>query len=153
LRLNYQQLGDAISANKAISIELQATEDHLHKAWRSKESYYRKKYKGLGRLKVFLEWIDFKLLDLVWGNGESTWKLLRAVLMILLLISGFHVIRYGDPNLVRSYTEALLISPQVLLGVDTPLEYPPLYVTVIILVRLAMFGFFMSIIIKRFNRR
>lgn len=153
LRLNYQQLGDAKSANKAISIELQATEDHLHKAWKSKESYYRKKYKGLDRLKVFGEWIEFKLLDLVWGNGESTWKLFRAVLVILLLISGVHVVHYGDPNLVRSYAEAFLISPQVLLGVIRPVEYPSLYVTAIFLVRLIMFGFFMSIIIKRFNRR
>ena len=50
LRMNYQQLGDAESVNKAIRIELQATEVHLHKAWGSKESYYRKKYTGLKRL-------------------------------------------------------------------------------------------------------
>lgn len=47
LRLNYQQIGDAKSANKAINIELQATEDHLHKAWKSKESYYRKNIRVL----------------------------------------------------------------------------------------------------------
>jgi len=57
LRLNYQQLGDAKSVNKAINIELQATEDHLYKAWKSKESYYRRKYKGINRLKAFGEWL------------------------------------------------------------------------------------------------
>jgi uncharacterized protein YjbI with pentapeptide repeats len=31
LRMNYQQLGDAKSANKAISVELQATKQHLSK--------------------------------------------------------------------------------------------------------------------------
>ena len=41
LRMNYQQLGDARAANKAIEIE--ATEIHLHKAWSSKQSYYRSK--------------------------------------------------------------------------------------------------------------
>ena len=153
LRLNYQQIGDAKSANKAISIELQATEDHLHKAWKSKESYYRKKYKGLVRFKAFGEWIEFKLLDLIWGNGESTWKLCRAVLVVLLLITGIDVISFGEPSLVKSYGEALLISPQVFLGLLKPQSYPMLYLTGIFLIRLIMFGFFMSIIIKRFNRR
>ncbi|MEL0580410.1 pentapeptide repeat-containing protein [Pectobacterium brasiliense] len=153
LRLNYQQIGDSKSANKAIAIELQATEAHLHKAWKSKESYYRKKYKGIDRVKIFGEWVEFKLLDLIWGNGESSYKLCRAVILILLIIAGIHVILFGDPMLVTSYSEALFLSPQIFLGVLTPSIYPTLYLTVIILVRLIMFGFFMSIIIKRFNRR
>jgi hypothetical protein len=153
LRINYQQIGDAKSANKAIGIELQATEDHLHKAWKSKESYYRKKYKGLDRLKTFGEWLEFKLLDLIWGNGESTWKLFRAVLVVLIFITGINVIGFDDPSLVKSYIDALLNSPQVFLGILKPPEYPTYYITLIFLVRLIMFGFFMSIIIKRFNRR
>ncbi len=153
LRLNYQQIGDSKSANKAINIELQATENHLYKAWRSKESYYRKKYKGINRLKIFGEWIEFKLLDLIWGNGESTRKLCRTVLVTLLIITAIHVIGFDDPTLVKSYSAALLISPQIFLGVLEPPSYPKLYLTAILLVRLMMFGFFMSIIIKRFNRR
>lgn len=153
LRMNYQQIGDAKSANKAISIELKATEDHLHKAWKSKESYYRKKYKGFDRLKTYGEWLEFKLLDLIWGNGESSWKLCRAVLLVLLFITGFHAICFNDPSLVESYVDALLISPQIFLGVLKPTEYEKYYITIIFLIRLIMFGFFMSIIIKRFNRR
>ena len=153
LRLNFQQIGDARSANKAIGIELQATEDHLHKAWRSKESYYRKKYRGLDRAKVFGDWLEFKLLDLILGNGESTWKLCRAVLVVLLLIAVVHVVFFDDSSLVRSYGKALLISPQIFLGLLEPVGYPMLYLTLVFLIRLIMFGFFMSIIIKRFNRR
>ena len=153
LRLNYQQLGDAKSANKAISIELQATEDHLLKAWKSRESYYRKKYKGLARLKVFGEWLEFKVLDSIWGNGESTWKLFRAVLVIILLITGINTFFYGEPDSINSYLKSLILSPQILLGVLKPAGYPSLYLTSIFLIRLIMFGFFMSIIIKRFNRR
>jgi hypothetical protein len=153
LRMNYQQIGDAKSANKAISIELQATEDHLHKAWKSKESYYRKKYKGLERVKTYGEWLEFKLLDLIWGNGESTLKLCRAALVVLLLITCVDAIGFGDSSLVKSYVDALLISPQIFLGVLKPQVYPMPYLTAIFLIRLIMFGFFMSIIIKRFNRR
>jgi hypothetical protein len=53
LRMNYQQLGDAKSANKAITVELQASEVYLHKAWQSNESYYRKKYGGLSESRRF----------------------------------------------------------------------------------------------------
>jgi hypothetical protein len=35
LRTNYQQLGDAQAANMAIHVELEATREHLWKAWRS----------------------------------------------------------------------------------------------------------------------
>ncbi|WP_218966816.1 pentapeptide repeat-containing protein [Snodgrassella alvi] len=153
LRLNYQQIGDSKSANKAMSIELQATGEHLHKAWSSKESYYRNKYQGIKRFKVFSEWLEFKLLDIIWGNGESAWKLCRAVLVVLFIISLIHNIGFGDPTLVKSYFEALLISPQLFLGIDKPCTYPKLYLSAILLVRLIMFGFFMSILIKRFNRR
>jgi Pentapeptide repeats (8 copies) len=153
LRMNYQQIGDAKSANKAISIELQATEDHLHKAWKSKESYYRKKYKGFDRFKVFGEWMQFKILDLIWGNGESAWKLCRAVLAVFITIALIHVVNFDDPLLIKSYGEALLKSPQIFLGVESPPIYPALYLTAILLTRLIMFGFFMSIIIKRFSRR
>ena len=151
--MNYQQIGDAKSANKAISIELQATEVHLHKAWKSKEDYYRKKYKGFERIKRYGEWLEFKLLDFIWGNGESSWKLIRAVLIVLLFIILIHSILFDDSSLIKSYVEALIISPQIFLGFLNPPEYPMLYLTVIFLIRLIMFGFFMSIIVKRFNRR
>ncbi len=153
LRMNYQSLGDAVSANRAISIELQATEDHLHKAWKSPESYYRKKYKGLERVRAFGQWIEFKALDWFWGNGESTWKLIRAVLSVMVIITLIDVYKFGSLNDLRDYFDSFVLSPQILLGVVTPTEYPGWYLSLIFLLRLIMFGFFMSIIIKRFNRR
>src|SRR5271165_1973257 len=87
LRMNYQQLGDAESANKAIGVELQASRMHKLKAWRSNESYYRKKYSGRKRLKAFVDWASFTALDLIWGNGESAAKLLRAIVVTLALMS------------------------------------------------------------------
>ncbi|EAO9682848.1 hypothetical protein BKE81_19280 [Salmonella enterica] len=153
LRLNYQQVGDSKSANKAIAIELQATGEHLHKAWKSKESYYRKKYKRFDRFKMFGEWVEFKALDLIWGNGESALKLCRAVIVILCIIALHHVLDYGDPKLLSSYFDALVMSPQIFLGILHPPQYSASFLTIVILVRLIMFGFFMSIIIKRFNRR
>lgn len=153
LRVNYQQLGDAISANKAIQIELKATEEHLHKAWNSNESYYRKKYGGWKRTREFFRWANFKLLDILWGNGESPWKLCRTILFTLGLIASLHVFIDGNINQISDYLDAMLLSPQILLGVTVPEYYQPPILAAIYLTRLVLFSFFMSIIIKRFNRR
>ena len=153
LRINYQQLGDAKSVNKAIGIELQATEAHLHKAWRSNESYYRKKYAGLKRVEMFGEWTKFKCLDFLWGNGESAPKLLRAMILALVVISLVDAIGFKDRRLFGSYIEALLNAPQIFLGAISPVSYPRLCLIGILSLRLIAFGFLTAIIVKRFNRR
>lgn len=153
LRMNYQQLGDAASANKAMGVELLASEIHLYKAWRSNESYYRKKYVGWKRIKAFIEWFEFKVLDLIWGNGESALKLVRAALFVLVLMSLYDVLIFRDSQVLGNYVQAFFDSPQILLGTLSPAHYSSASITVILFVRLVLFGFFMSILIKRFNRR
>jgi len=153
LRINYQQLGDAQSVNKAIGVELDATREHLYKSWHSNESYYRRKYRSWSRLRQFLRWTNFKLLDLVWGNGESALKLARAVLFIFTLMALFDTLNYRDTSLLRSYWNAFEQAPQAFLGVADLSKLPTSYVTIITFLRLVFFGFFMAIIIKRFNRR
>jgi hypothetical protein len=153
LRTNYQQLGDAKSANKAIAVELQATEAHLHKAWNSAESYYRKKYRGYKRFQAFTEWVRFKTLDFLWGNGESSLKLVRAILLALFTISMIDAIAYRDRGLMRSYVAALLDAPQIFLGTLSPPSYPRLFLTLIVFSRFVAFGLLTAIIVKRLNRR
>lgn len=153
LRVNYQQLGDASSANKAIEVELKATEIHLHKAWGSNESYYRKKYAKWKRAKAFVEWVQFKTLDFIWGNGESALKLIRSTVIVLFFMAIIDVTVFGNPQLLTNYVNSMYKSPQILLGVLAQDNYPKSYLTLIFFVRLVTFGFFMAIIIKRFNRR
>jgi len=153
LRMNYQQLGDAKSVNKAIAVELLATEAHLHKAWSSTESYYRHKYQGYKRFQMFNEWIAFKMLDFLWGNGESALKLLRAVVIALCVISIVDAVGFRDPRLLESYTGAFAAAPQIFLGTISSAFYPRLCLTFITLFRLVAFGFLTAIIVKRFNRR
>jgi hypothetical protein len=153
LRMNYQQLGDAVSANKAITVELEATGEHWYKAWRSKESYYRKKYARSKRISAFMEWLRFKFQDFIWGNGESPFKLLRSTALILFIMSMIDASAFRNSQLVGSYTRALIESPQIFLGTLIPGQYPTWYLTIIVITRLIAFGLFMSIIIKRLNRR
>src|SRR5690606_25022996 len=86
LRTNFQQIGNSQAVNRAIRAELEATRIHLKKAWRSRESYYRSKYTGTKRARLFVDWLKFVLLDWLWGNGESAVKVVRAVLVLLLVM-------------------------------------------------------------------
>jgi hypothetical protein len=153
LRINYQSIGDADSANKAMSVELRATEEHLYKSWHDNTSYYRGKYKGWKRIKAFIEWTQFKLLDFIWGNGESFWKLLRAVLIIFVLMTLINIFVFKVSLNINGFIKSLFEAPQIFMGIFTPTYYPSGYITLILFLRLVAFGFFMSIIIKRFNRR
>jgi hypothetical protein len=153
LRMNYQQIGDSKSANKAIKVELDATEEFLLKAWKSNESYYRKKYAGWKRVGKFFEWLSFKLLDIIWGNGENTFKLIRSVIIFLILLFVIDVFAFKNVIQVSDYMKSFFEMPNVFLGISSPPGYPKFYLSFIFFIRLVAMGFFMSIIIKRFNKR
>lgn len=152
LRINYQQIGDAKSVNMAIRVELDASNTHLYNAWISNDAYYRSHYIGLARLKAFLQWVEFKLLDFVWGNGESLYKMIRAVLITVCIIAFIDVFlaTCRDNNKI---IDAFITAPAVFLGVSSSANYNKLYLSCITITRLTLIGFFISIIIKRFNRR
>ncbi len=153
LRMNFHSLGDTEAVKKAIALELEATETHRLKCWNSPEGYYRSKFSGLGRAKAFLCWASFKAGDLLWGNGESVWKLLRAVFVFLVGMALLHVLIAGKLTHLPDYWQALHLMPAVLLGIITPDTYHPLYLSLLVLCRLVFFGLFMAILIKRLSRR
>jgi hypothetical protein len=107
----------------------------------------------LKRAGKFFEWLKFKILDFIWGNGENTYKLIRSVLLIIIGMALIDALTFKDPTKVLSYFDAILEMPAVFLGVSSPTFYPDLYLAFIFFTRLVAMGFFMSIIIKRFNRR
>jgi hypothetical protein len=153
LRTNYQQLGDADSANKAIKIELQATKTHLYEAWHSKKDYYRLKYPGWQQIGVFFRWLWFMMLHFLWGNGESALRLMAALLVLFFLMGVYHAYHVLDPGRVKAYWDGFCVAPEVYLGVRTFPQYGHWYVTVIAATRLLTFAGLTSILIKRFNRR
>jgi hypothetical protein len=153
LRMNFQQVGDAKAVNKAISLELEATEKYLKKSWISKESYYQDKYGGIKRLRQFAKWIDFKILDLIWGNGESVIKLLRSIAVVNIIIALYDTALRGNIWEIKSYISSLTASPGIFLGIATPQTYPVLVSSTIAATRLITFAFLTAILVKRFGRR
>ncbi len=154
LRTNFQSLGDYASVNKAVHVELEAKCEHLFKAWRSKESYYRQKYRGWLRAEMFFAWLNFKAFDYIWGNGESLWKLGRALFVILGIMALIDVKVTGrDPLQIPSYFVSFARTPALFFGIGNATEYNPVYLASALVVRLVMVAFMISIIIKRFSRR
>ncbi|GAB5524801.1 MAG: hypothetical protein Roseis2KO_26730 [Roseivirga sp.] len=153
MRKNFQSLGDAESANTAIKIELDARQSHLKKSWSSNESYYRQKYIGLKRFLAFIKWSKFRFQEIIWGNGESTKKLLRSGLILWVIMTIYDVSLTGNSNELSSYGSSFIKMPQIFLSIERPIEYSNLYLSIIFIVRIIAFGLFMSILLKRFNKR
>ncbi len=153
LRVNFQSLGDWAGVNAAILVELDATRVHLYKAWHSNESYYRNKYKGGDRFRHFLEYWWFIALDTLWGNGESPFKLVRTIFICLAVVATIDTFVCGDWRSVASYVISAIRSPSILLSIVRPVEYSELYIAALFAMRLILFGLFLSLLIKRLNRR
>ncbi|MBK1630296.1 hypothetical protein CKO31_05945 [Thiohalocapsa halophila] len=154
LRINYAQIGDTQAANKAIQCELSANRVHLFKAWASRESYYRKHYRGFKRFRHFLEWLSFIILDFSWGNGESWLKLFRTIAIVVAAIGLGQVYYLGDWKVLSDYREALLAAPGIFLGVDNaPQGYSSMVLAGIAATRYILFAFLVSILVKRLGRR
>ena len=153
LRTNYQQLGDSEGVNRAIAVELKATEIHLHKAWRSNESYYRNKYKSWTKLKMLLKWLLYKFSNIIWGNGESPLKLFCTVLVVILGMGLLDIFFWRQTSGV-GFLEAFSQAFQVFVGTpNLPLEFPEWYLAVIAVLRLTTFGLFVSILFRKYSRR
>ncbi len=155
LRMNFQQIGDAKAVNRAISVELEATASYLKKSWASEETYYRKKYPAWKRVPQFFKWLDFCILHMIWGNGESAWKLLRAIAVIHGLIAIYDTVQFGNALDVRDYLNSLAMSPGVFFGIENASThaYPIWVLSAITAVRLLGFALFTAILVKRFGRR
>lgn len=152
LRMNFSQIGDARAVNRAISIELEATAVHLFKSWRSSETYYARKYVGFRRFVQFGKWVEFRVLDGIWGNGESIVKLMRTILFVLIAIGLYGAINSGEADRLGTYWEAVVDAPGVFLGV-TDKGYPTLITAVITAARLVSIALLTALLVKRFGRR
>ena len=153
LRVNFDQIGDREAVNRAIGIELEATRNHLLKSWRSRESYYRKKYSGTDRASCFVKWLRFELRDLIFGNGESVYKLCRTLLAFAIIVALGDVLFLRDVSMLSSYIIAFRQTPGILAGVTVPDEYSGMVMAIIIAVRYVIVAWIISIMIKRMSWR
>lgn len=154
LRMNYQQIGDAKAVNRAIVVELEATDIFLKESWSSNSDYHRKKYVGLSRVWQFAKWIEFRALDFIWGNGESVAKLLRSIIWVILGVAILDMIYTPGAKPFTGFMQSFFTAPALFLGVKAlPDTMPPLLTASIAALRLLSFAFLTAILVKRFGRR
>jgi uncharacterized protein YjbI with pentapeptide repeats len=150
LRVNFTQVGNYEAVNKASSIEVKLTGIHLHKAAYSREAYYRgkDKYKGLGRVKAVLSHAKWKFLDLLWGNGESLFKIFMSSLAFILFVAS--IIFMTSPS---SFSDTTISVFYNFWGVKPDIDIARPYIVLLTVVRLLFFSLFVSVLVKRLAKR
>jgi uncharacterized protein YjbI with pentapeptide repeats len=148
LRVNFSETGNYQAVNRAASIEVRLTGQHLYKASYSRESYYRSKYKGLERLRHAFQHAHWKALDLLWGNGESIVRILVSCFVTILLVSFLYA-----REAKRSLADALTESIWQFWGKQYAQAMPPAYTLALTITQFVAIGLFMAILVKRLSRR
>jgi len=149
LRVNFSQTGNYEAVNRAASIEVKLTGQHLYNAAYSRQSYYRSKYKGLARLTHALQHVRWKLLDLLWGNGESINRILVSALFAILVAALLYMTSATSIAFGPAFLEALWH----FWGAQYRAPMPSAYVVALTVIRFIMFGLFMAVLVKRLSRR
>jgi hypothetical protein len=149
LRVNFSQIGNYEGVNKAASIEVNLTGQHLYNAAYSRQSYYRGKYKGWSRISHVINHAWWKALDLLWGNGES---ILRVALsgLVVVIIAALSLMRDHSSIIV---SDALWLAFSGFWGIQGGTKLPDSYTVTLNIIRFIMFGLFMAILVKRLSRR
>ncbi|WP_253819720.1 pentapeptide repeat-containing protein [Variovorax paradoxus] len=153
LRMNFQQIGDAKAVNKAISLELEATSQHLRESWLSESTYHRDKYPGFLRVWQFLAWVEFWVLHFVWGNGESILKLLRTIVFVMFVIALYDAIARTASPTVSDYWDSLKLAPAIFLGTVVRNHHSLAAASTIVASKLIGFSLLTALLVKRFGRR
>jgi hypothetical protein len=149
LRVNYSQIGNYDAVNRAASIEVKLTGQHLYNAAYSGQAYYRAKYKGFSQFTHGLHHAQWKALDLLWGNGESVIRVAISGLMVVLVASG---LVFGSRSNLP-FPEAFWMAFCTFLGVRYGQELSLGYTASLTIGRFVLFGLFMAILVKRLSRR
>lgn len=150
LRVNFSQIGNYEAVNKAAAIEVQLTGQHLYNAAYSRQSYYRDKenYSGWARVVYGLRHAKWKFLDLLWGNGESFFRIISSGLFLVFLIS---LIFFANADI--TFPQAFQSTLYQFWGLQNDPRLPDLYVLVLTIGRFLLIGLFMAIMVKKLSKR
>jgi hypothetical protein len=149
LRVNFNQIGNYSAVNKAASIEVALTGVHLFLAAYSNQSYYRAKYKGWNRFVHGIRHAKWQAFDLLWGNGESIYRILFCGLFAVITCAAL----LSSQHLEFFWPSSLGVVAMAFWGISTTPPLPGSYFMVLTVIRFVLFGLFMAILIKRLSRR
>lgn len=149
LRVNFGHIGNYPAVNKAASIEVALTGQHHFHAAYSKQSYYRSKYKGWNRVAQGTHHLKWKALDLLWGNGESLFRVIISGFFLIFAWAAY--VAWQFPQFMWPTSFSMVI--QAFWGVSTTPSLPGSHLVALTALRFMLVGLFMAILIKRLARR
>lgn len=149
LRVNFSQIGNYEAVNKAASIEVSLTGQHLYNAAYSRQSYYRDKYKSWSRIAHAISHARWKAFDLLWGNGESIVRVVISGLTVLVMVALFMM--RDHPQLL--FSTAFWGTFTSFWGIQSGTQFSEIYIALLTVIRFILFGLFMAILVKRLSRR
>lgn len=98
LRKNALSMGDVAAGRAFVIAELSAKKEHLRRAWKQDENYYKKKYGGFRKQSlVFIKRLGLWLDGFLWGHGEKLWNLPISALVILGIFSLISSAAWASP--------------------------------------------------------
>lgn len=149
LRVSFSQIGNHDAVNKAASAEVRLTGQHLYNAAYSHQSYYRNKYKGWSRISHAVDHARWKVLDLLWGNGESILRVVLSGLVVVIVAA----LALMNNHSQLTFASAFWSSFMGFWGIHAGKGLPDSYAVILTIIRFILFGLFMAIVIKRLSRR
>jgi hypothetical protein len=88
MRKNALSMGDVAAGRAFVIAELAAKKEHLRRAWKQDENYYKKKYGGFQKQSlVLIKRLGLWLDGFLWGHGEKLWNLPISALVVLAVFS------------------------------------------------------------------
>jgi len=160
LRTNAHGLGDSEGVNYFINVEMDGTLEHWWKAFRQKESYYKKKYPGVRRFQAFGRYVYYRLDRLAWGHGERPMRILRNILLLLccsaiyLTVTEPSISNLPVGQVVQKFIASLLLSGHIFLGAPPQVSQAPPPVSLLrVALRYVSIALFVGVFSKRLARR
>lgn len=128
LRKNAASLGDVASSRRFVIAEIAAKREHLRRAWKLDEGYYRGKYTGFRKqFGIGLKRIGFWVDSFLWGHGERLWMIGISVPILLAVAAALSTLRWAveqpDPT-VSSVASELFVYFRYYIALFLDVPYP-----------------------------
>lgn len=92
-KANANSFGDSRASRLYLLLEIESSKEHLRRARKKEDGYYVTKYGGWKKtIDVFWKSSIIYIDDLLWGHGESPWKIARNVIVLIAIVSFFQTL-------------------------------------------------------------
>ncbi|SHM98898.1 pentapeptide repeat-containing protein [Flavobacterium xinjiangense] len=155
-KVNANSLGDVKASKRFLLEEIDANKEHWRRAIAKKETYYSNKYAG------FENWFRsrfnyYKLIldELIWGHGETPWKIVVNLFLLLLIIS--FLLSFSTNSSFITFLSSIYknykAAAKVFLAIPQHIISDNISIAIIILARYLSLGLYIRIMFNKYSWR